>query len=527
MTAARAAIPGLAAAAILIAFTVMAGLFASQQSIWVDETTQLSGLALPWGEQLRWLAGRSEIQLGVPPDRMPPLSYWAGGLWAAVFGLSESAMRWFGITASLLAAPALYLAGRMRGGMPGGLFAMAVVLLSPNTLVMAGEIRAYPLFLTLSAWSVWAFLRCLDPETGNRVGRVATLALLLVLTAYTHFFGIVLAGALFVTLLGARILARASVRPLLLAGLFGAVALAGLLPFVLAAFAIPDNAGVATTASLREAATAGLRLGYRLLMHGSHGVYAAVVLGTGLGLLGLVILSLARAGRARGGGLSRPRNGVLLLFPLLLAAMVLPVLELWIGSFSVLEVHYNLWMVPLVAVFLAGAFAHGPGRAVYRRLAQVSGGLVIAGHLAAGSVLLAHAPLYSNGPGGWLGALWADTDQPAIVHDGSGAWAQAYFPLHYLSDGSAVQLLSDADGSLSRIHPGGLDPIPDPAAYLSTLHRVMQVRVAALNSRDLARIIRGAADCDPPRPFGAAQVGVAVFCAYFAAAVASGPPRLP
>ena len=38
-------------------------------------------------------------------------------------------------------------------------FAAAEVLLSPNQVAMAGEIRAYPLFLALSAWAVLAFLR--------------------------------------------------------------------------------------------------------------------------------------------------------------------------------------------------------------------------------------------------------------------------------------------------------------------------------------------------------------------------------
>ncbi|WP_150122029.1 hypothetical protein, partial [Sulfitobacter sp. HI0129] len=94
--------PALLALATCALFVAMAGLFALRQSIWIDETTQLSGLALDFRTQLAWLAGSSDVNLGVPPDRMPPLSYWLGGLWTEVFGLTEGSMRWFGIVTVLV-----------------------------------------------------------------------------------------------------------------------------------------------------------------------------------------------------------------------------------------------------------------------------------------------------------------------------------------------------------------------------------------------------------------------------------------
>lgn len=521
MIAARPLFAGVMTSAVVIAFTVMAGMFASSQSIWVDETTQLSGLALPFGEQFRWLVGRSELQLGVPPDRMPPLSYWAGALWAALFGLSETTMRWFGIAATTAAAPALYLAGRMRGGMSGGLFVVAVVLFSPNTLVMAGEIRAYPLFLTFSAWSVWAFLRCLDPAIGNRPGRLAALSVLLVLTAYTHFFGIVLAGAVLATLLVERILSGAGIRPILVAVLCSTVALAGLLPFVLSAVTVSGDGGAATGTSLREVAAEGARLVYRLFLHGTHSVYLGVFLATGLGLIGLAIMSLAGSRHRFDADASRARHPAFVLLPLALAGVALPLLDLRIGSFAVLAPHYNLWMVPLAAVFLAGAFAPAPGRSWYPRIAQVFGIVAIAGHLAAGAILLRHAPLYSHGPGDWLAERWAETTHPTIVHDGTGLWGHAYFPLHYLSGGDAVQLLARNDGTLWRILPVGLEPVADPTTYLSTLGHVLRVRVEDMNSGELALIVRGEAPCEPQPPAGADPASLEYFCAYAAAAVSA------
>lgn len=510
-------------ALICLLFAAGAGYFSSQQTVWVDETTQLSGLALPLDAQLQWLIGRSELQLGVPPDRMPPLSYWAGALWAALFGLSETTMRWFGISATMAAAPALYLTGRMRGGATGGLFVMAVVLLSPNTLVIAGEIRAYPLFLALSAWSVWAFLRCLDPSAGDRTGRLAVLSILLVMTAYTHFFGIVLAGTLLAALLIERIMSGKGSRLILLAGLCGAVALGGLVPFVLSAVAKPGDVGAAIEPSVREVAAASARLVYRLFLHGSHSAYMGILLATGLGLLGLAILTLARSLCKVDRETFGPRQGAFILLSLMLAGVALPILDLWIGSFEVLAPHYNLWMVPLAAAFIAGAFAPYPGHAWFTRGAQAFGVIVFVGYLAANAIVLRHAPFYSHGPGEWLAELWVEMQRPAIVYDETGYWGHAYFPLHYLSNGDAVQMLSRSDGTLWRIQSGGIEPVTDPTSYLSTFNHVLRVRVETMNSGDLAQIVRGKIPCEPQPPAGADLAHLKRFCAYTAASAFLAP----
>lgn len=501
-------------------FLAGAGYFATHQTIWIDETTQLSGLALPLGEQLRWLLGMSDLQLGVPLDRMPPVSYWMGSLWAGIFGLSETTMRWFGITMTLVGAPALYLAGRMRGGAAGGLFAMAVVLLSPNVLVLAGDIRAYPLFLTFSAWSVWAFLRCLDDRAGHGNARLVTLSVFLVLTSYTHFYGVVFASVLLTSLLIQRILTAQSVRPILLTGLFTAVVLAGLTPFVFAATALSGEEALANVTTLREAVAAALRLVYRLFLHGSHTVYTAVLLATALGLMGIAILTALQARLGFSAASWREQKGVFLLLPLLLAGTALFALELRIGSFSVLASHYNLWMVTLSAVFLAGAFAKVPGRSWRNRAATFFAVIALSGQVAAAAILLRHAPLYSHGPGEWVAGLWQDTQRPVIIHDDAGSWAHVYFPVHYLSEGAAIQLLARDDGTLWRILPEGLAPITGPVAQLSASDHVLRVRVESMSSDARAQIIRGNAPCEPEPPANAERGNSQSFCALAAAAVA-------
>ncbi|MDT8344381.1 MAG: hypothetical protein RQ752_08085, partial [Thermohalobaculum sp.] len=109
-------LPILLAVAIGAIHLAAAARFAGVQSLWVDETTQMTGLSLDFIERMRWLAGGSNMQLGVPPDRMPPGSYVLGAAWSGVAGLSESAMRWFGIVALATGLPALYLAGSRLGG---------------------------------------------------------------------------------------------------------------------------------------------------------------------------------------------------------------------------------------------------------------------------------------------------------------------------------------------------------------------------------------------------------------------------
>jgi hypothetical protein len=510
-------------ALVCVLFLAGAWFFASHQSIWIDETTQLSGLALSFDEQFRWLVGSSELQLGVPSDRMPPLSYWMGMLWSALFGLSEASMRGFGITATLAAAPALYLAGQMRAGAIGGLFVLAVVLLSPNTLVIAGEIRAYPLFFMFTAWCAWAFLRCIDPDAGDRPEKLAALSLLLVLTAYTHFFGIVLAGVLLGTLFVQRCLSGAPVRPVLFASLSTAVALIGLVPFVLHAVNLSGVGGATASSSLRDVAVASGLLLYRLFLHGSHSVYVGVFVATALALLGLAALVFYRLILAAAQPRSDSMQSALVLLPLAIAGLTLPVLDLLIGSFAVLAPHYNLWMVPLAAVFLSGAFTLDRTGSLYFCTAHIFAIAAIGGHLVADTILLRNASLYSHGPGEWVADRWLEAERPAVIYESSGPWAQAYFPLNYLSGGEAVQLLRQSDGTLWRILPGGLEPIADPSARMQAFDGKLLVRVQTMYSADLAQIIRGERLCTPQPPKGVGPAKIGYFCAYAAAAVKLAP----
>ncbi|MEI8195479.1 MAG: glycosyltransferase family 39 protein, partial [Phycisphaerae bacterium] len=126
--------------------------FAQRQTLWLDETTQLSGIPLGPVEVTRWLAGAPH-DFGCPtaPDRMPPVSYWAGQLWVRGFGFSELALRYMGVACVAGAVALVYAAGRRAFGAVGGLAAGLYLAVSPAVLDKLVEIRAYPLYLLLGA----------------------------------------------------------------------------------------------------------------------------------------------------------------------------------------------------------------------------------------------------------------------------------------------------------------------------------------------------------------------------------------
>ncbi len=99
---------------------VASSLFLPLQSLWIDETTQLYGLSLDPIKVTERLAGRADSVEGVQDDRMPPGSYWAGWLWSRVFGLSESAMRWFGVVCEAGAVALTFFAALHGFGLGGG-----------------------------------------------------------------------------------------------------------------------------------------------------------------------------------------------------------------------------------------------------------------------------------------------------------------------------------------------------------------------------------------------------------------------
>ena len=75
---------------IVLSMIIPAILSMVNQSLWIDETTQLSGLTLGSIRVIHWLLGHIDPFYVPSPDKMSPLSHLAGKLWVSMFGLGET-----------------------------------------------------------------------------------------------------------------------------------------------------------------------------------------------------------------------------------------------------------------------------------------------------------------------------------------------------------------------------------------------------------------------------------------------------
>lgn len=99
------------------------------RSIWVDESTQMSGLAGDPIQLTQWLMGGAKYNTHLQDDRMPPLSYWVGWVWSRTFGLGERQMRWFSVVCTGLATAFVFKTAQRLGASigRGGRFAFRAI----------------------------------------------------------------------------------------------------------------------------------------------------------------------------------------------------------------------------------------------------------------------------------------------------------------------------------------------------------------------------------------------------------------
>ena len=490
-------------------FVASALYFAWHQAIWIDETTQLSGLSLDPGTLLSWLAGRIDPGFGVPPDRMPPGSYLLGWFWSRIFGLTEMSMRVFGLVAVLAAVPALWGAGRLAAGPKGGAFVLAFTLLGPGMIIWAVEIRAYPLFFTAAAWSVYAMARLLSEPAGQEPPRLwAGFACAAVAAAYLHFFGVVMAANLFLVLFLDRLWRGQGWGYVVAWGLACLVAMGGLWPFIDAARAL--SAGSPAVPDSASALGASVRLGARLVLHPAHLIWPVIAGLTALGVAALAALALFGAVRRAGHDAPLPRHVAALVLTVL-GGTILPLglLSTRFHGFEATAPHYNIWMLPVLAFGLAAGLDRFP------RAGAGAAILALTGQIAGSAVLLKEAALFSHGPGEWVAEI-IETDTAVIVlHEASGTWAHVYFPLVYLGGEQLRQGLQADDGTIREITPGGLMPWPSAGADLAAASAVYNVGARFLDTEALARIARDRAEC--ARLLGTAKGER--YCAFVAARI--------
>jgi len=157
------------------------------QSLWADEGNSVS------------LSGRSldHITAGAAHDIHPPLYYYLLHFWMRVFGNSEFAVRALSALLGTALVYLTYLLGRRLSNHWLGLTAAFLSAISPFQVCYSQETRMYILLATLTALSVYSFIRFLEvessktrnskPETRNLYLWAGLYIVATTLSLYTHY----------------------------------------------------------------------------------------------------------------------------------------------------------------------------------------------------------------------------------------------------------------------------------------------------------------------------------------------------
>lgn len=170
----------------MVALSCAAGLllrFFAATPMWLDEalTANIAELA------------PAQIFDALRSDGHPPLFYLLSHYWGAAFGQSDFALRALPGLLSLLAALAIWFAGRRLGGRILAWVSVAVFALSPLAVRYASENRMYSLVMLEVALG-WLLVD--DLVSGRRKGwRVPALAVVAGALLWTHYWGIFLLAA--------------------------------------------------------------------------------------------------------------------------------------------------------------------------------------------------------------------------------------------------------------------------------------------------------------------------------------------
>ena len=455
-----------------------AGLFLPHQALWIDETTQLSGLSLSPPALVQWLAHPAAHDFGVPADRMPPLSYWLGWLWSRLFGLNEHSLRVFGLICVAGAAALVASAARRAFGLAAGLCAGLFLALSPNVCVTAVEIRAYPLFLLTTAGCLRALVLLLEPPSPTASRRSwIVLGAWLIAGMYTHFLGALLAGVVVLALAVDRLIKRSSLRPVIALATVVAIGVAGLVPFVIASIGL-------SAPTARDRVHEVVQLVYRLIGHPAMSVFPwAIVLAFGAAaVLVCAAWSLPR----------QPRRLFQLVALMLVSGIAISAAANFVvAGFTAAKVSYSTWALPLIAFVLSAPLALPKGR---WSPAVLAAAVVFAACEGTGIGELAwHGEYFAHGPQNHLQQILdkLQRQHPAVVYaDPVDDYAAAYFPLRFANGPALAQFVfADAGDRPPLGIPIGL-PAETWRERLRGYSHLVVVRSRAQNARQLVDQIR-------------------------------------
>ena len=396
--------------------------FAKTQVIWNDEATQLAGLKLSPADQVRYLMLDQSLYAGVPMDRMPPLSYWAGWAWSQVFGASEMSFRMMGIAAATLACAFVAVGGFMLAGRWGLVGAGLSFAISANVVEIASLIRAYPLFLSFAAIALVSLLCFARGQGRRRHVWLAVMVAASVGAAYSHFFGLTMGGAVLVAAWVTALRQKNSAMIVVASGVLFLVLTAGVWPFALVA----TSATKAKAESGSFTASSPIRTLYRQVGHPAASVDLPV-----LGLLGLsftVLMCLALWRKNEPKDVSAVYDAVPTALAVGLGVTFLA--GMVTSLFDVYRPSYSCWVIPGIHLLVATALARTCAAGRVLVVARVATVMLFVAQVWTLGVLLKSPEVFSNGPHEMLAEMIDKHDSDIeVVYES--IWQMGYYPLRY------------------------------------------------------------------------------------------------
>jgi hypothetical protein len=411
--------------------------FARAQNIWIDESTQLSGVRLSVPDMVAWLAGANPDRFGVPGDRMPPLGYLIDHFWWSMVGPAEFPFRAFHCGIAALGVAVVARSERIALGRHWTGAGLLFLVLSPKLIELAGELRCYPLFFATAAAVLSMFLDIVRRPGPLAWGKLIAFGIACLLLSYVHFFGVVASFAYFVTLLTAFASDRISrVRIVVIGGIL-ATCLLGLAPFVFGAASVSPS-GTTTTA------TDVIRYFPLLIGHPATIVFP---IGAALFVSGFTTLCVLAGWGALWRARQRivaPADWLILVVIVGCCATVLPAFV--VSSFNTIKPSYSIWLLPVIALIIASGASRPFCAARWERFARFFAlGLVLSGAAISTGVFVAKAEWFVHGPQRAIMVASAQSAEPrAIVYVEPDTYAYGYFPMVYSTGGLVQQWVASA-----------------------------------------------------------------------------------
>ena len=156
----------------------------NQESVGFDEAFSIAACRLPLAAMLKGL---------IEDFVHPPLHYFVLRGWLDIFGSSVVPARMLSVVFGVLAIPLLYVISEYLFDRRTALFSSLLLAVSQLEIMFAQEARPYAQFLFLFLASWYLFIRALHSRSAKLWCAFIASSILLI---YTHYFGVLVLGAL-------------------------------------------------------------------------------------------------------------------------------------------------------------------------------------------------------------------------------------------------------------------------------------------------------------------------------------------